>query len=163
MKRSCSSAFIPAKISRISSFMNKANVAHHVRQMLTHPKMKQLLCLLVAIILTGCATKLPTDQASSLDYGTLPDNYKDLMLGHFNRTLKDPMSAKIEFDTPVKGYVMKAPIAGGGIDKAGWIVPVRINAKNSYGGYVGEQLQLYLFSKGEAYPIYGRAHLADEK
>jgi len=50
--------------------------------------------------------------------------------------LKDPMSAQYQFAVPTKGYMHDAPIAGGKIHYC-WKVEAKINAKNSFGGYVG--------------------------
>jgi hypothetical protein len=59
--------------------------------------------------------------------------------------LKDPYSAVYRFGTPHKGMVQDG-WAVGGKKYFGWIVPTWINAKNGFGGYVGEEMHpMFLF------------------
>ena len=58
--------------------------------------------------------------------------------------LKDPYSAVYRFGPAQKGYVKDGVFVGGKIHY-GWIVPVWINAKNGFGGYVGAQLFYVMF------------------
>ena len=63
--------------------------------------------------------------------------------------LKDSGSAVYKFGEPEKGYLTKPPIQGGGLDLAGYTVPVEINAKNSYGGYAGFESYKFLLRDNE--------------
>ena len=63
------------------------------------------------------------------------------------RQLKDPYSAKYTFEEPRKG-MCKDGLLLGGEKHYGYIVPVTINAKNSYGGYTGNELHYFFFSEG---------------
>lgn len=87
--------------------------------------------------------------AREVGYGAeLPENWQDLIKRAMEYRLKDPSSAVYKFGVPFKGALSKAPIEGGGFDSAGWIVRVQINAKNSYGGYVGFQPYEFMIRDG---------------
>ena len=58
--------------------------------------------------------------------------------------LKDPYTAVYRFDAPFKAMLKDGPLVGGQ-KHFGWIVPTWINAKNSFGGYSGEQLYYIMF------------------
>ncbi|MCD9959420.1 hypothetical protein LVT17_27945, partial [Klebsiella pneumoniae] len=59
--------------------------------------------------------------------------------------LKDPYSARYDFNEPFKGWCKS-----GFTTYYGWLVPFTLNAKNSYGGYVGNKSYLYLVNKNNA-------------
>lgn len=133
-------------------------------------KVKKLIVFLCAceIALSGCADlkaskKYKADmlEASRMDsiadiwikglpdpsasYGAYPSNYVELVKGHLLKTLKDPESARYTgFTSPIKEHVIL------NISKQqalyGYSVCVLVNAKNSYGGYVGNH-QYWFFIK----------------
>lgn len=105
--------------------------------------------LLVACWLGGCATTpITPEQIAQGDYGPAPTEHQTYLKSYFATILKDPYSAVYQIGTPYKGYMTKAPIAGGGIDKFGWFVKVGVNAKNSYGGYTGVKQYLFFYKNG---------------
>ena len=117
---------------------------------------KVLLAALVvasSITMVGCAPKPPSQVAiSSANYGTLPNDYQQKIKNHMASILKDPESARYAFEPPFKGYSQDgslAPTSGGVM--YGQIVGVQVNAKNSYGGYTGNQLYVFMFSNGMMY------------
>lgn len=59
--------------------------------------------------------------------------------------LKDPYSAHWECGEMTPGSIGSGR-AWGGKDYSGMLLPCRINAKNSYGGYTGERQYVFLFS-----------------
>lgn len=71
------------------------------------------------------------------DYGAYPSNYVDIVHEYFNQILKDPESARYRFDQPERGYMNHSLIYGGDVAWHGYLVKVDVNAKNSFGGYVG--------------------------
>lgn len=114
--------------------------------------MKHIAYALLAAILfiTGCATtKLTPAQEAAADYGEYPTNYEEIVKEYFNSSLVDPYSAHYRIGTPQKGFSAKRPILGGGVDKFGYIVDVAINAKNRFGGYVGERPYRVLIRNGQ--------------
>lgn len=70
------------------------------------------------------------------DVGTSPENYKDIIENAIRGQLKDPDSAKFSAMTTPRKEVM----AENRLFVYGYSVCVYVNAKNSYGGYVGDQL-----------------------
>ncbi|MFZ5621157.1 MAG: hypothetical protein ACOY5W_09070 [Pseudomonadota bacterium] len=104
------------------------------------------LVLLIAITMNGCAAsfKRPPEDAY---YGPPPDDYEESIREYFSTRLKDPDSARYEFGKPRRAYINHALIQGGGVQWFGYAVDVIINAKNSYGGYVGRR-KYFVFFRG---------------
>lgn len=129
--------------------------------------MKKLLTAIVlmasAMLVTGCAPKPPSQVAiSTANYGSLPTDYQQQITNHMSSVLKDPDSAKYKFEPTYKGYSQDGSMSStkGGISY-GYVAPVKVNAKNSYGGYTGDQLYVFIFSGGVMYDttlnyLYGR-------
>lgn len=117
-------------------------------------KLGVVLCLAFGVsFLTGCAPKPPSPvEISTANYGALPGDYQDLIKAHFSTVLKDPESARYTFMPTYKGYSQDGSLAesAGGV-KYGYVVPVLVNAKNSYGGYTGNQQYAFIFSGGVLY------------
>lgn len=114
--------------------------------------MKHIVILFTTLFLImGCATttKLTPEQEATADYGQYPTNYEQIVKDYFSRSLFDPYSAHYRIGTPYKGYSNKAPIMGGGVDQFGYLIDVGINAKNRYGGYVGEEQYRLLIRNGQ--------------
>jgi len=111
----------------------------------------ELITIVVAFWVTGCAPKIALQKSeyAKYDFGKYPKNYKKIAKNWVNDTLKDPFSAKYRFKSkPVKGYTRKAPISGGDPDIFGYIVYVEVNAKNSFGAYVGWKEYTLLIKNG---------------
>lgn len=109
-----------------------------------------LFLLFAMLLLSGCMTTPSTTQLSNANYGQLPSNYKENIQNAIIGGLKDPDSAKFKFGEPRKAYLQ-----GGLPDDFkmyyGWAVPVSVNAKNSYGGYVGYKTMYYMYSNGQLF------------
>ncbi|MCY1250095.1 hypothetical protein D9M71_818300 [compost metagenome] len=69
------------------------------------------------------------------------------MKEYFNGTLKDPYSAQYQFSKVEKGYIIGSAFEGKPL-YAGYIMSANVNAKNSYGGYTGNQGYQFLFQNG---------------
>lgn len=107
--------------------------------------------LIASLVLTAGCASIGADKSTlvAADFGSYPDDYKEAVREYFNVTLKDPESARIRFiEEPIKGYVRNAPVAGGRPKLYGYVVAVGINAKNSFGGYVGERRYRLLIRNG---------------
>lgn len=101
-----------------------------------------LAAVAAAVVLSGCAVATPEDLAKA-DYGPYPTNYEAVVRSYMNRTLKDPESARYEFlNSPKQSW------NGIGGLKFGYSVCVNINAKNSYGGYVGTRMSYFMIKDG---------------
>ncbi len=90
------------------------------------------------LILQGCAgAYAPLPEGYS--FGDVPGNAEERIQSHFSQVLKDPSSAQYKIGNPFKAHCNLGILYGGKVSWAGWAYPVSVNAKNSYGGYVGFQ------------------------
>lgn len=105
--------------------------------------------IFLATLLLGCATATK-QEVSNADFGSPPVNAEADIKGLMSQRLKDPYSAVYRVDAPRKG-VAQDGLLRGGKKRFGWLVPVGINGKNSFGGYTGEQMHYFLFSGGMIY------------
>lgn len=98
---------------------------------------------LAASTLAGCASAPSTQETAAADYGSYPADFEQIIRNHMSRKLKDPESARYEFlNQP------KAAWATLGGKKFGYAVCTNINAKNSFGGYVGSRPSYFLIRNG---------------
>jgi len=104
-----------------------------------------LLAIFAAVLITqGCATPPPTaEELRRADYGPPPSDYKMIIATHLAETLKDPLSAQVEFlNQPTKAWTNWT-----GDLEVGWGVCVAVNAKNSFGAYTGFELHYFLIKR----------------
>ncbi|MCB4228109.1 hypothetical protein [Mannheimia haemolytica] len=115
---------------------------------------KLLLSISVGISLTGCmvapSQPLPPkpipitlEEAKLKDFGSYPSNYEKMVKAHFSETLKDPDSVKYKEITKPK------KVANTITRKEYYLVCATLNAKNSYGGYVGNKTYDFHFKNGK--------------
>ena len=111
-------------------------------------KIIKLAILIGALInLAACNGMKPVDPQvlANADYGSYPANYQEIVKTFYEGRLKDPFSAQYRFNKPYKGYLRSAPITGGKPTAFGYLIGVSVNAKNSYGAYVGwKEEQLFI-------------------
>ena len=109
-----------------------------------------LMLTIVLGVLGGCAlSQKDKDLINSGDYGVYPDSYEDIIKAYFEKVLFDPFSAHYKFTTPERGFLRKAPIAGGGVSTLGYRVVVEVNAKNRMGGYVGWSTYIFFIRNNQ--------------
>ena len=96
------------------------------------------LIFLSLMMLSGCVTPMTKAEVNSATYEQLPDSYQEQLKVIISDTLKDPDSAKFKFFPPRKSYTA-------GTRHFGYVVPVAVNAKNSYGGYTGNQMLYFVY------------------
>lgn len=100
----------------------------------------QLAVLSTAFLLGGCGVVAKKKQDELLsrstpqDWGVLDSNHQAAERAVILQTLKDPDSARIRFTQPTRGvsHSLGEPVLA-------WYSMVYVNAKNSFGGYVGEK------------------------
>lgn len=99
--------------------------------------------------MAGCASGPTPQDIASADYGSsIPQaQAEERVRQYFNGSLKDPMSAQYQFSQVSKGYIVGGAVEGRPL-YAGYIISVNVNAKNSYGGYTGNQAYQFLFQNG---------------
>jgi len=98
------------------------------------------------IALTACAPmQRPTAAAS---FGSMPVRYREAIAAQLERTLKDADSARIKCGQPFKAYENNL---SGSIRWMGYGVDCEVNAKNSFGAYVGFRPFSFYFSGERIY------------
>jgi hypothetical protein len=106
------------------------------------------------ILLAGCAAPFQggpsKEEFEKADFGPPPARPEDAIRTYMKEVLKDPFSAQYEFASPEKAWFGKE----GGLlvsrdIQYGWRVIARVNAKNSFGGYVGWQTWIFTFRNGQ--------------
>lgn len=97
---------------------------------------KLLLSVFLSITLSSCA--VTPEQMSQLDFGKEPtkETYTKIVKEYLEGVIKDPESLKIYEITPPRPIAYKVTFTD---IEYGWFVCAIINAKNSYGGYVGKR------------------------
>ncbi|MEZ4814321.1 MAG: hypothetical protein R3A80_03830 [Bdellovibrionota bacterium] len=113
--------------------------------------MRRIFLIIIVGFMAGCSTsaKLTETEAVSEDFGTVagcPTNYELTIKAELSKRLKDPESGQFKFGKCEKGKVFFGLVNGG--TKFGYVVPVLLNAKNSFGGYTGFSLYYFLFRSG---------------
>ncbi|ENO4093235.1 hypothetical protein ACONLG_003488 [Edwardsiella ictaluri] len=95
------------------------------------------------LLLSACSASL--QDANSVNYGDKPINNEKTVIGMLKEKLKDPDSLKvISITNPHRGYSKY----GFGSTEYGWYTSISYNAKNSYGGYVGEKTITFVYLNG---------------
>jgi hypothetical protein len=107
--------------------------------------MKSFISLVFVALVGGCASMPTPEQTASADYGTYPGNSEDLVKAYYSATLKDPDSVKYRQITSPQKYWLGNRFEG---NKYGYLVCATLNAKNSYGAYVGYQTDGLLIRNG---------------
>lgn len=95
------------------------------------------------------AEKVRNINVDTEDVGSAPKNYKSLVENAIRNQLKDPDSARFSDMTPPRKEVMvenKEFVYG-------YATCVNVNAKNSYGGYVGKQMYWVFMRNNEVLRI----------
>lgn len=112
--------------------------------------MRGILIAVLGLFATGCAVPYgggpSTEEFNKADFGSPPQNYEQAIKNHMSNCLKDPFSAQYQFGQPEKAWYGKT----GGLlvsrdVRYGWGVLTRVNAKNSFGGYVGWRNYAFYF------------------
>lgn len=107
--------------------------------------MRILIVALAFVISAGCASKPTPEQIQAADYGAsvYQADAEKAVKGFFNVYLKDPESARYSFGTVYRGYMVGSVFEGRKVE-GGFLLDVTVNAKNSYGGYVGAKPYKFL-------------------
>jgi hypothetical protein len=108
---------------------------------------KHILTVIAALFLVGCETTSERNSAfASNDPGPKPENHEQMIREWILPRLKDPESARLRFE----------PLTNGRYRSSGfspwvycWHAKVWVNAKNSYGGYTGEQPYWFSIRDGQ--------------
>lgn len=120
------------------------------------PLSKHLLLLTTALLslpLTGCGVMYESrraellESASPEDYGPPPpEDHQEIGEQMIRAALKDPDSAKFQWADPRRdiiqqGFASPTPALV-------WLAPVKVNAKNGFGGYTGFKQYCFAWKDG---------------
>lgn len=105
--------------------------------------------LAAGLALSGCASLPTSAELAAADYGRdmSPDECIAVIEPALASTLKDPGSAQFKHVACYKGAMNSVPIMGLPV-AYGWLQQGQLNAKNSYGGYVGFRNYMALLRNG---------------
>ncbi|TCZ78629.1 hypothetical protein [Lysobacter sp. N42] len=120
---------------------------------------KALTAALASIAISGCATvAAPTAQElAAADYGP-PISQEDaerLAKEVLSTVLKDPYSAVYQCQAPEKGW-RNDTVFEKYRKHYGYVLKCMVNAKNSYGGYVGAKPYEFVINRGQVVAAYGQ-------
>lgn len=113
---------------------------------------KSIAAAIVAIFLGGCAATPSQDEFARADFGSPPARAERDIEAYFAVLLKDPAAAEYRsISDPVRYWMrdQRGLVNGGDRILYGWAVEAQVNAKNSYGGYVGFRTYRFLFRADE--------------
>jgi len=128
----------PAPVDTRSIITKAVKNDHGKSEIVTTKKLKDL-------IPTTQKKEEPIFTDSDFPKAPILDEVKSEIISTTRSGLKDPSSAKFEFDKfskyPLKAYVNDKGI----IVSPGWVITFYVNGKNSYGGYTGKKRYLAFF------------------
>ena len=106
------------------------------------------------MFLVGCATMPTKEEIAKLNYGMAPTiDCQQVIKDYFSNALVDPYSAVYEFEnTPTQYWYKEPPLMGGKL-YAGYMVSVKVNAKNRMGGYTGKKQYIFIFNNNSIIKI----------
>ncbi|MDP3294934.1 MAG: hypothetical protein Q8M37_09350 [Nevskia sp.] len=111
--------------------------------------MKGIVVAVAALMVSGCASLPTPEQLSVADYGSdmTPEECVSVVERTLANTLKDPGSAQFRHSPCIKGALNSVPVMGLPV-VYGWLQQGQLNAKNSYGGYVGFRSYMAMIRNG---------------
>lgn len=118
--------------------MSRINVLR--KSLIGKTDMKYAAILFVAALLSACAPRYTAPSQAEIeaaDAGEFPADYQDLIPRYMAASLIDPYSAQYTFTAPQKGWIPPRWGEDPPAVRFGWWVFGSVNAKNSFGGYVG--------------------------
>ena len=95
----------------------------------------------------GCISATPPPNLATVSIGSPPVGYEETIKTAISHHLKDPYSAVYTFQRPVRSWAF-------GDEQIRWAVCGTVNAKNSFGGYVGAPPFVVYYKNGRAVDAY---------
>lgn len=115
--------------------------------------MKHVALIPAIVCLAGtmgaCSYAPSAESAAAADYGSVMTEaqMRSGADAYLARALKDPDSRKVEWGGSGKAWAWGGLIGGG--RKYGYGLSANVNAKNSFGGYVGSRAYFFFFRDGK--------------
>lgn len=118
---------------------------------------------LIMIGFAGCVATTPAlspQEVGTIDYGSYPENFEQVIKDHFAKTLSDAAAAQYRFGKPFQGFLQSGPLLGGKVQDAGYVVEVWLKAKDRSGAYLPEKHLGVLLKNGEVLMELAEGELA---
>lgn len=112
--------------------------------------------LVVAVAIGGCAGAPSDADLRKADYGSpiSQDAAERQAVAYLETKLKDPGSAEYKWSPVERGWA-RDPVITGGAVYYGYLLVGQVNARNSYGGYVGYRKYQFMFQNGKLRQAWG--------
>lgn len=112
---------------------------------------------LLALSQLGCAASAERQrqEIESIDYGEPLSQVEAQAIakGYFESVLKDPYSAIYDFGSVNTGWLRESILNGRDLHY-GYVLDVKVNAKNSFGGYTGATPYKFVILNGRIESIF---------
>ena len=106
---------------------------------------------LLLAIMPGCVSAPTQAEFEAADFGPYPEDSREIIEAYMRARLKDPNNAQYEWGhAPQRAYYRL-----GGLTY-GCVICVRVNARNSFGGYTGPKVYYFLIRDGRIAESLGR-------
>jgi hypothetical protein len=105
--------------------------------------------LVLAAVSAGCISATPPPNLATASIGPPPAGYEETIKAAVSSHLKDPYSAVYTFQRPVRSWAF-------GEEQIMWAVCGTVNAKNSFGGYVGARPFVVYYKYGRVVDTWFR-------
>ena len=109
--------------------------------------------VLLVLLLAGCNSQEP---GANAQYGSVPANYKSVVVRRLAFEQRAPQGAEFRFEEPVKVWRNDPAISGGRVNFTGYVIPFEVN-----GGGTGFKPWMCLWRDGELRECADRAVSAD--
>lgn len=101
--------------------------------------------VLLLASLAGCVPGPTGEQMARADFGSYPTDYESIVKNYYALLLKDPYSVVYAGVSEPKQFYLGDRLSGG---RFGYLTCATLNAKNSFGAYIGYQTDALLIRDG---------------
>ena len=116
--------------------------------------------LLVLSVAWGCAALPIQGEIDSVDHGPYPHDYEAIIKAYYRGVLINPYWAQYEFSQPMAVCYKEEPLEGGRL-LGGYLVVVKVNAKNRMGEYVWNKTEGFFLKAGRIIKQFDEHELQD--
>ncbi len=114
---------------------------------------------LLVLSLSACQTVQFEQPNADTNFGAKPDYSESELKLIMGAELKDEESARYRFGEVQKAYCNNGLLGGGKLVWSGWVLPVELNGKNSYGAYTGYTQHYARYENGKLLDVSSKDSL----
>jgi len=106
-----------------------------------------LMFIFISLSLNGCIHRGPTsEQLSQADYGSYPNDYREIIGDYIKDTFYDPYSVQdVSISSPQRGWYQETAFSD---SVFGYKMTLSVNAKNRMGAYTGRKTYYVFIRNG---------------